>query len=299
MARPRRPSRRKEANGTLRIAPGGYRDVIVYVADLWQERRVANADRAGFSITVSAPTNAEAHEISMAIRERRRAMGEIGNDRMTIAATDSASARSYSMPLAEGDRVRLFKRTNASFRQTGRHGNIGQNGSVVEIISISDSGLTVRTQSGVEGVIAWKALRDEKTGRVQLAYGDALTTNTAQGSTVTEHIHAMPSGTRLVTAFGAYTSGSRHREQSFIVTSEAAERSEIVDRRPLGDRRPVTRSDILDNMARNLSRQAGERISHRFDREGCKSASRQHPGSPENFGADGEASGGRGCRPQI
>jgi hypothetical protein len=65
----------------------------------------------------------------------------------------------------------------------------------------------------------------------------------------------MPSGTRLVSAFGAYTSGSRHREQSFVVTSEGAERSEIVDRRPLGDRRPVTRSDILDNMVRNLARQ--------------------------------------------
>lgn len=246
---------RKEANGTLRVAPGGYRDTIDYVADLWQERRAANADRPSFTITVSAPTNAEAHEISMAIRERRRAMGEIGADKKTIAATDSTGARSYSMPLAEGDRVRLFKRTNASFRQTGGHGNIGQNGSVVEIVSIADDGLTVRTQSGVEGMIAWKALRDEKTGRVQLAYGDALTTNTAQGSTVTEHIHAMPTGTRLVTAFGAYTSGSRHREQSFIVTSEAAERSEIADRRPLGDRRPVTRSDILDNMARNLSRQ--------------------------------------------
>ena len=246
---------RKDANGTLHIAPGGYRDAITYVADLWQQRRAENADRAGFSITVSAPTNAEAHEISMAIREWRRAMGEIGPDKMTIAATDSADARSYSMSLAEGDRVRLFKRTNASFKQIGSHGNIGQNGSVVQIISISDDGLMVRTQSGVEGMITWKALHDEKTGRVQLAYGDALTTNTAQGSTVTEHIHAMPSGTRLVSAFGAYTSGSRHREQSFIVTSEAAERSEIVDRRPLGDRRPVTRSDVLDNMTRNLSRQ--------------------------------------------
>lgn len=246
---------RKEANGTLRIAPGGYRDAIAYVADLWQERRVANADRPSFSITLSAPTNAEAHEISMAIRERRRAMGEIGADKMTIAATDSASARSYNMPLAEGDRVRLFKRTNASFPQTGRHGNIGQNGSIVEIVSVSDHGLMVRSQSRVEGMIVWKSLRDATTGHVQLAYGDALTTNTAQGSTVTEHIHAMPSGTRLVTAFGAYTSGSRHREQSFIITSEAAERSEIVDRRPLGDRRPVSRSDILDNMTRNLSRQ--------------------------------------------
>jgi hypothetical protein len=65
----------------------------------------------------------------------------------------------------------------------------------------------------------------------------------------------MPSGSRLVSAFGAYTSGSRHREQSFIVTSEGAERAEVIGRRPLGDRRKVTATDLLDNLTRNLSRQ--------------------------------------------
>jgi hypothetical protein len=89
----------------------------------------------------------------------------------------------------------------------------------------------------------------------QLAYGDALTTYTSQGSNVTEHIHAMPSGSRLVTAFRAYTSGSRHREQSFIVTSDGAERAEIAGRRPLGDRRELNQSDVLANVTRNLSRQ--------------------------------------------
>jgi hypothetical protein len=59
----------------------------------------------------------------------------------------------------------------------------------------------------------------------------------------------------LVTAFGAYTSGSRHREQSFIVTSEGAERAEINGRRPLGDRRAIVASDVLTNVTRNLSRQ--------------------------------------------
>jgi len=65
-----------------------------------------------------------------------------------------------------------------------------------------------------------------------------------------EHIHAIPAGSRLVSAFGAYTSGSRHREQSFIVTSEGAERTEIVVRRPLGDQR-----EILNNIVRNFSQQ--------------------------------------------
>ncbi len=107
----------------------------------------------------------------------------------------------------------------------------------------------------MEGAVAWDTLRDEASGRVLLAYGDALTTNTAQGTTVTEHIHAMPGGTKLVSAFGAYTSGSRHREQSFIMTSEGAERAEVIARRPLGDRRDIGRGDLLNNIIRNFAQQ--------------------------------------------
>jgi hypothetical protein len=39
------------------------------------------------------------------------------------------------------------------------------------------------------------------------------------------------------------------------VTSEAAERVEILGRRPLGDRRELMRADILANIVRNFSRQ--------------------------------------------
>ncbi len=245
---------RKAANGTLRIAPGGYQEAIAEVADLWSQRRAAHRERADFSITVSAPTHAEAHDISLAIRERRRAGGEIGADQVVVPASDGQGERHYNLALAEGDRVRLFRRTNATFAAPGTHGNIGRNGTVLEITAIRDDGLMLRTAAGKEGFVPWSRLRDEN-GRVRLAYGDALTTHTAQGSTVTEHIHAMPSGSRLVSAFGAYTSGSRHRAQSFIVTSEGAERSEIIGRRPLGDRRAVTPGDILDNVIRNLARQ--------------------------------------------
>lgn len=63
-------------------------------------------------------------------------------------------------------------------------------------------------------------------------------------------IHAMPAGTKLVSAFGAYTSGSRHREQSFIVTSEGAERAEIVARRPLGDQREIGRVAVALSVVR-------------------------------------------------
>jgi hypothetical protein len=153
----------------------------------------------------------------------------------------------------EINRVRLFRRTNAKFTEAGTVGNIGRNGSVLEIIAVDAAGLTLRNAAGREGAVAWDTLRDEASGRVQLAYGDALTTNTAQGTTVTEHIHAMPSGTKLVSAFGAYTSGSRHREQSFIVTSEGAEQAEVIARRPLGDRREIGRGDLLNNIVRNFA----------------------------------------------
>jgi hypothetical protein len=257
---------RKEQNGTLRIVPGGYREAVAAVADLWRQRRVANSDRPDFTITVSAPTNAEAHDISLAIRACRRDLGEIGTDKITLAATDGEGQRSYGLPLAEGDRVRLFRRINAYFKDTNATSNIGQNGTVLEITAIEAGGLMMRTTANKQGFVPWERLRDES-GRLQLAYGDALTTNTAQGSTVTEHIHAMPSGTRLVTAFGAYTSGSRHREQSFIVTSEGAERAEIIGRRPLGDRREITRYDILKNLTENLARQPEKESSlHMIER---------------------------------
>jgi len=65
----------------------------------------------------------------------------------------------------------------------------------------------------------------------------------------------MPAGTRAVDAFKAYTSGSRHRQATFIVVSERAERKEIAGRRPINDPRPIREADVWANMARNLARQ--------------------------------------------
>ena len=110
-------------------------------------------------------------------------------------------------------------------------------------------------ERGGKGLVKWDSLRSAANGRIQLAYGDVLTTNTSQGSTVSEHIFAVPGGSRQVNAFGAYTSGSRHREQSFIVTSDGAERQEVAGRRPLGDLRQVREGDVIENVARNFARQ--------------------------------------------
>ncbi len=248
---------RKVENGTLKVVPGGYEDAVRSVVDLWQQRREANAGRPGFSISVSAPTNQDAHRISIAIRDKRRALGEIGADRIVVPAASGVGgdARTYDLPLAEGDRVRLFERTNARFLDTGKGGNIGRNGTVLEISAVADDGLVLRTKEGREGLVKWDSLRHATTGRIGLAYGDVLTTNTSQGATVGEHIFAVPGGSRQVNAFGAYTSGSRHREQSFIVTSDGAELREVTGRRPLGDRRQVRESDVIENIARNFARQ--------------------------------------------
>jgi len=166
-----------------------------------------------------------------------------------------ADARKYDLPLAEGDRVRLFERTNARFLDTNKGGNIGRNGTVLEVAEVKAEGLVLRTKEGREGLVKWDSLKSGATGRIKLAYGDVLTTNTSQGATVSEHIYAVPGGSRQVNAFGAYTSGSRHRERSFIVTSDGAERQEVAGRRPLGDKRQVRESDVIENVARNFARQ--------------------------------------------
>lgn len=254
---------RKAANNTLRIVPGGYEEAVSAVVDLWHERRTVNADREKYGISISTPTNADALNISRAIRDRRRSLGEIGNDLITLKASSTdENAPLYDLPLARGDKVRLFQRTNAQYLDTNTGGNLGRNGTIVEVRDIRENGLVLRGANGRDGLVKWDSLRSKDTGRILLAYGDVMTTNTSQGSSITDHIYALPAGSRATTAFGAYSSGSRHREQSFIVTSDGAERGEVAGRRPLGDQRPITRTDVLNNIVRNFSRQPEKETAH-------------------------------------
>ena len=55
---------------------------------------------------------------------------------MTVRATDGE--RNYTLALAKGDRVRLFRWTGAKYEK-GRGGGIGRNGSVLEVID-ADNG---------------------------------------------------------------------------------------------------------------------------------------------------------------
>ncbi|UZO94935.1 Conjugal transfer protein traA (plasmid) [Roseomonas mucosa] len=240
----------KREDGTARLIAGDYAQAVAGIAALWQERRAANAGEAGYALSVSAPTNRDARAIGAAIRAHRRAAGELGPDRVVLEACDQGGER-YELPLAVGDRVRLFARTNAA--GAGR-GVLGNNGSVLEVRAISGEGVRLRNSAGREGLVAWNTLRDRNSGRIRLSYGDVLTIDATQGLTSTEHIEAMPAGTAGVDAHKAYTAASRHRRATFLVVAEGAERREIAGRRPLGDPRPIREADVWANVARNLSR---------------------------------------------
>ncbi len=243
----------KRENGTARLVAGDYHEAVAGIAALWQERRSANAHDAGYSLSVSAPTNRDARAIGAAIREHRRAAGELGPDRMVLQACDQGGD-AYELPLAVGDRVRLFARTNAACADRSR-GILGNNGSVLEVRALGAAGVTLRNAGGREGLVAWDTLRDPRSGRIRLSYGDVLTIDATQGLTSTEHIEAMPAGTRAVDAHKAYTAASRHRRATFLVVADGAERKEIAGRRPLGDPRPINDADVWTNVGRNLSRQ--------------------------------------------
>jgi hypothetical protein len=104
------------------------------------------------------------------------------------------------------------------------------------------------------GVVDWDDLA-WSSGRIRLAYGEALTIHTAQGATVKEHIFALPAGSQAVNGLLGYTANTRHRHVAYIVTSESAERVEVRSRRPLNDAREVTTDDRWANVARALSYQ--------------------------------------------
>jgi phage/plasmid primase-like uncharacterized protein len=254
----------KVANGSAELVEGGYREAVRRVAALYRERREANRGDPAYTVTISAPTNADAREISRAVRDERRAMGELGHDRVTVRATDGRGG-AFALPLADGDSVRLFARTRGVFTDgQGRRksASIGDNGTVLRVVKVLPAeGLELRGESGKVGFVSWDALRDrEGTGRIRLTYGDAGTIDSSQGITSDEHINALPAGSKAAQGFSAYVAESRHRVQSWMVGSMGAEMREALTRRPMGLPAPETaeerRREAWANVTRNLERQS-------------------------------------------
>ena len=198
----------KQQDGTAVLVAGGREATVEHVARLWRERLKANHGNLDFTLTVSAPTNADAREIGAAIRAHRRRAGDLGDDVKIVKATDRGGD-TYDLPLAIGDRVRLFDRVHDA-RADHRKTVLANNGEVVEIRGVTHQGMLVRNAAGLEGLIEWRKIRSRPDAPVRLTYGYATTVDTAQGSTATEHIHAMPAGSQTINGFKAYTAATRH-----------------------------------------------------------------------------------------
>jgi hypothetical protein len=245
----------KQQDGTAELVAGGRQATVQRVARLWCQRLDANRHDPEFKLTVSAPTNADAREIGAAIRAERRRAGELGEDAKVMDATDR-NGETYRLALAIGDRVRLFDRVHDA-RVPGRKTVLANNGEVVEIRALTDQGMIVRNDAGIEGLVAWRKLQARPEAPVRLTYGYAMTVDTAQGSTATEHIHAMPAGSRAVHSFKAYTAASRHERTIWIIVDEASERRQLAGRLMIGQRplQEIREPDVWRNIGENLSRQ--------------------------------------------
>lgn len=121
--------------------------------------------------------------------------------------------------------------------------------------AIGAEGLRLRSASDREGLVAWDTLRDPGERAPAAHLRCALTIDATQGLTSTEHIEAMPAGTRAVDAFKAYTSaaGTGRRSSSSFRNARSGRRSRR--RRPIKDPRPIRAADVWANMARSLARQ--------------------------------------------
>jgi TrwC relaxase/AAA domain len=243
----------KQQDGTVELVAGGRQATVQRVAKLWYQRLEANRGDPEFKITVSAPTNADAREIGAAIRAELRRAGELGEDIKILDATDR-NANTYRLALAVGDRVRLFDRVHDA-RAPGRKTVLANNGEVVEIRALTDTGMTVRNDAGIEGLVAWRRIQARPDAPVRLTYGYAMTVDTAQGSTATEHIHAMPAGSHAIHGFKAYTAASRHERTTWMVVDEASERRHLASRSMIGQRPDIHEPDVWRNIGENLSRQ--------------------------------------------
>lgn len=259
---------RKDEDKTLFIVPGGYKQAVEAAVDLWQRRVEANKHDHRYSIGISVPTNLDARNVGEEIRRRRKAGGEIGKDDTVLKAVDQAGVE-YDLPVSEGERVRLFNKVHAVY-PSGKASRFGENGTVAEIVNIRPDGLNMRNRKGNVAFISWEQLRDQDNGRIRLTYGDAVTIDSRQSDTLTDHITCMPNGSQAVNGFKAYVADSRQRQWSAIITSQGEEQADIEAKRPLGDpRNQITARDkvkaaILENMAKNLSRQPEKQLATDF-----------------------------------
>ena len=241
--------------------------MVRQIADLYIERNDAlKSQHPSYGVTITTLTNAEAADISRAIRERLKTRGEIGTDEATYKAVVYRSEKRefFDLPIATGDRLRMYRKTLAEI--DGKRATIGNNGDIVEVVRKTAAGLVLRNARGQTAEIDWKRLSDPKTGRLLLGFGHAFTIDAAQGmSTKGEHINALPHGTAATSAFKTYTAESRATGRTHTLISKAAVHAAVQRSRALGDVTPMTEDDLWKEVAKERFGKAlqGARARHR------------------------------------
>jgi TrwC relaxase/AAA domain len=246
----------KRKDGTLNLVGGDHQQVVDEIADLYIRRRdLLHAAGATRGITMSAPTNTDVMDLSLAVRARLRDRGEIGTEETVRPAIDQRG-EVYDLPISRGDRVRLFARTTCQVdtKHGKRWRSLGSNGDFVDVEGWNEAGLMLRNRAGTNGLVPWTRLADSRTGRIRLGSGHAMTIDAAQGITSDEHINAMPRGSSAMTGFTAYVAESRHVHRCFTRVAEAPLREAEAFSRALGDKAPVTIDNLYDRLAGDMGR---------------------------------------------
>ena len=242
----------KREQGHAFLVGGDREQVVARIAELYIERRdVLMATGSKRGISISAPTNDDAAEISQAVRRRLKERGEIAADEVVYKAIDQRG-QTYDLAIAAGDKLRLFRRTWGTV--DGKKQEIGNNGDVVEVLGQSVTGMRLRTKDGRIAEVEWRRVADNSTGRLLLGFGHALTIDSAQGITSDEHINALPRGTSAVTGLTSYVAESRSRGTTWTVISEAALYEAERHRQALGDITPITKDDLWARAAEDMSK---------------------------------------------
>ena len=237
----------KRADRTAEMVPGGYDGVVSRVAKLYAQRLQATGERTD-------DRRADQHRCTSYQRGGPAAASGHGahgrEDLMTLRATDGE--RNYTMPIARGIGSGCFSPPVQTLAESGAATSAATD-RFWRLSPPTAKALPSNRESGKVGTVEWQALQAK--GRVKLAYGDAMTIHTAQGSTSREHILALPSGSRAIDGKMGYSGGTRHRQVSYLLTNDAAEREDVRKRRPLNDTRDITVNDRWANVARTLAYQ--------------------------------------------
>ena len=140
---------------TAELVAGGRDATVQRIAARWMD--LTEADPT-LKPTIGTANNRDAHDIGVAIRKRLQETGAIGPDKIPLNVLRRDEAGEHPMPLAVGDKVRVFNRVWVD-------GHFASNGDVLEVLDVSERGMTARNEDGRDAFVPWGKLQ----GRFDLA----------------------------------------------------------------------------------------------------------------------------------